>query len=226
VGSRLGTHIYWTLASSAAIILLALSPLVLPGAQRAEHLPPPLVGVEKIGEVIASALAPQREKPAPAERRPAGGSAVAPAPVSPESGSVVGVLAGRAGDTASGPAVEEPGSRGNDPTPRRPRSNAGPERPKPGRSAKAERKQARAQAKAERKQARAQARAEQKRERKDAKATKGRSADEHPGGKAKAKPKAKAKDEGGSGHGKPKGSSGGDGAKPPTSQSKAGKKHS
>ena len=57
MGSRLGTHMFWTLALSAAITLLALSPAILPEGTRIEHLPAPLSGIEKVGRIVASEVA-------------------------------------------------------------------------------------------------------------------------------------------------------------------------
>jgi hypothetical protein len=62
VGSRLGTHAIWTLTLSVAIILLALSPVVLQTGTSLEPLPGPLAGVERIGRVVASALRPHAEQ--------------------------------------------------------------------------------------------------------------------------------------------------------------------
>ncbi|MGH3048048.1 MAG: hypothetical protein ACRDNC_13775, partial [Gaiellaceae bacterium] len=66
MGSRFGAHTFWTLALSAAITLLALSPLILPEGTRLEPLPAPLSGIEKVGRIVTSEVA------APVIRRVAG----------------------------------------------------------------------------------------------------------------------------------------------------------
>jgi hypothetical protein len=156
VGSRFGTHAIWTLSLSAAISLLALSPIVLPGGAPLDRLPGPLAGVERVGRVVVGALAPPAKKKEPAV--PAEPVRVSP-PV-PEAGA--GVLAERTGGTRAQPRREPP---------RRPH---GPERPAA--SALSPRPQTpreltKAEIKAERRAETVAARAERKEQKAEATAT-------------------------------------------------------
>jgi hypothetical protein len=164
VGSRLGTHIYWTVALSAAITLLAVSPLLLPGGTRTNALPPPLAGLEKVGEVVASALAPPASAetgdeqapgtttpPPPAAAATTPGMTIPATPATPE----FGVLSGLAGGSTSPTAETDSRSTKR----AQPRSRlAGDRRPQ----ARPERETTKAEARAQAKQSRAEAKAARK----------------------------------------------------------------
>jgi outer membrane biosynthesis protein TonB len=161
VGSRLGTHAIWTLTLSAAISLLALSPIVLPSGTPLEPLPGPLAGVERIGRVVASALLPHpetSEQPQAQATTPApAGSVEASAPQTASGGG--GVLAEQAGGERARPRQPAP----DEPT--RPEQPPPSVAPRPG----GERTLDKAEAKAERHAEKAAAKAESKAERKDEK---------------------------------------------------------
>jgi hypothetical protein len=162
VGSRLGTHAIWTLTLSAAISLLALSPIVLPSGTPLEPLPGPLAGVERIGRVVASALLPHREngeQPQGQATTPAPAGAVeASAPQTASEGGS-GVLAERTGGERARP--RQPGRD----QPTRPEQRPPSVAPRPG----GERTLDKAEAKAERHAEKAESKAERKDEKKDKK---------------------------------------------------------
>jgi hypothetical protein len=166
VGSRLGTHAIWTLTLSAAISLLALSPIVLPSGSPLERLPGPLAGIERVGKVVVGALARPTN-----EREPAA-PAVEPERLSPplqEAGT--GVLAELAGGTRAQQPRERPAR------PHRPDGPSSPPRHETPRlltraELKAERRAGKVAAKAERTEVKSEQKeqnAEEKAERNDEK---------------------------------------------------------
>jgi hypothetical protein len=112
VGSRLGTHTFWTVALSATICLLALSPVVLRYETPLERLPGPLAGVVQVGRVVASSLSsPERDEPADAAPVAAPAPETDPAPVAGEvdgTESGGGVLAGQAGEAGTSSGSQTP----------------------------------------------------------------------------------------------------------------------
>jgi hypothetical protein len=189
VGSRFGTHAIWTLSLSAAISLLALSPIVLPGGAPLDRLPGPLAGVERVGRVVVAALAPPAKKKEPAV--PAEPARVSP-PV-PEASA--GVLAERTGGTRAQLGRERP---------RRPhgaeRPTAGVSPPRP----QTPRLLTKAEIKAERRAETVAARAERKEQKAEAKATR-KEEKEHGHGRigssaGHGKKSDKARDKKGGGH--------------------------
>jgi hypothetical protein len=110
VGSRLGKHAVWTVALSAVITLLALAPAILPGDRPLASLPPPLSGVAKVGDVVASALAPGKHK-----SEPASAQSSASAPTASASDGRGGVLAEDADGSKSPPADRKPHPKGGSP---------------------------------------------------------------------------------------------------------------
>jgi hypothetical protein len=115
VGSRLGTHMFWTLALSAAITLLALSPAILPEGTRIEHLPAPLSGIEKVGRIVASEVA----APVILRIADADGEAIAEPQAAPGE-SAPGAEAGDvAGTLAEGSGLEPSRASGSPPRERR-----------------------------------------------------------------------------------------------------------
>jgi hypothetical protein len=115
VGSRLGTHSFWTVALSATICLLALSPVVLRYETPIERLPGPLAGVVQVGRVVTSSLSsPERDEPADAAPVAAPAPETDPAPVAGEvdgTESGGGVLAGQAGETGRSSGSQTPPPR-------------------------------------------------------------------------------------------------------------------
>jgi hypothetical protein len=115
VGSRLGTHTFWTVALSATICLLALSPVVLRYETPIERLPGPLAGVVQVGRVVTSSLSsPERDEPADAAPVAAPAPETDPAPVAGEvdgTESGGGVLAGQAGETGTSSGSQTPPPR-------------------------------------------------------------------------------------------------------------------
>jgi hypothetical protein len=115
VGSRLGTHTFWTVALSATICLLALSPVVLRYETPIERLPGPLAGVVQVGRVVTSSLSsPERDEPADAAPVAAPAPEPDPAPVAGEvdgTESGGGVLAGQAGETGTSSGSQTPPPR-------------------------------------------------------------------------------------------------------------------
>jgi hypothetical protein len=135
VGSRLGTHTFWTLALSAAITLLALSPVVLPEMTPFDRLPPPLAGVERVGRIVTSevvgpvirSVAGEEEPEAGTEALTTAGDSVEPVPPATPAD---GVLAARSeGFTVEPPASGETPSEADA---RRPSEPSGHGRRPPG----------------------------------------------------------------------------------------------
>ena len=115
MGSRLGTHTFWTVALSATICLLALSPVVLRYETPIERLPGPLAGVVQVGRVVTSSLSsPERDEPADAAPVAAPAPEPDPAPVAGDVGGTEsggGVLAGQAGETGTSSGSQTPPPR-------------------------------------------------------------------------------------------------------------------
>ena len=120
MGSRLGTHTFWTLALSAAITLLALSPVILPEGSRLQQLPAPLAGIEKVGRIVTSEVAaPVIRRIASDEDEQVAEPEQSPAESTPDSsaGDVAGALAEGSSPEPPRPSEVTPKPR-RDPAPK------------------------------------------------------------------------------------------------------------
>lgn len=202
MGSRLGTHAIWTLTLSAAISLLALSPIVLPSGTPLQRLPGPLAGIERVGRVVAAALAPPAQK-----HEPATSETTAPAPpqASPASTAETsaGVLAERTSGTPAKPRAHR-GGTGETPPPGASRARPATPRALTKAEAKALRWAEKAEARAVRQEEKAAAKEERREDKAEAKA-KAEAEKEHGNGRvgsssAHGKKSGKARDKKGGGH--------------------------